>query len=47
MNIIQHFEAEQIARLTAAVRVPDFAPGDTVRVDGEGGRGRAHPHPGL
>lgn len=32
MNIIQQFEAEQIARLTGARAVPDFAPGDTVRV---------------
>ena len=32
MNIIQSFEAEQIARLVAARPVPEFAPGDTVRV---------------
>jgi large subunit ribosomal protein L19 len=32
MNIIQSFEAEQVARLTAARPVPDFAPGDTLRV---------------
>jgi large subunit ribosomal protein L19 len=32
MNIIQSYEAEQIARLTANRAVPDFAPGDTVRV---------------
>ncbi len=32
MNIIQRYEAEQIARLTATRGVPDFAPGDTVRV---------------
>jgi large subunit ribosomal protein L19 len=32
MNIIQQFEAEQIARLTAGRPVPEFAPGDTVRV---------------
>ncbi|HYZ23886.1 MAG TPA: 50S ribosomal protein L19 [Rhodopila sp.] len=32
MNIIQQFEAEQIARLTQARAVPDFQPGDTVRV---------------
>jgi large subunit ribosomal protein L19 len=32
MNIIQAYEAEQIARLTADRAVPDFAPGDTVRV---------------
>ena len=32
MNIIQRYEAEQIARLTQGRAVPDFAPGDTVRV---------------
>ena len=32
MNIIQRFEAEQIARLSANRGVPDFVPGDTVRV---------------
>jgi large subunit ribosomal protein L19 len=32
MNIIQQFEAEQIARLTAKRPVPDFAAGDTLRV---------------
>ena len=32
MNIIQLYEAEQIARLTASRGVPDFVPGDTVRV---------------
>ena len=32
MNIIQQFEAEQIARLTANRPVPVFQPGDTLRV---------------
>ena len=32
MNIIQQYEADEIARLTAARAVPVFAPGDTVRV---------------
>jgi large subunit ribosomal protein L19 len=32
MNIIQQFEAEQIARLTAERPVPEFRPGDTLRV---------------
>src|ERR1700749_307435 len=32
MNIIQQFEAEQVARLSATRAVPTFAPGDTVRV---------------
>ena len=32
MNIIQQYEAEQMASLSAARAVPVFAPGDTVRV---------------
>lgn len=32
MNIIQQFEAEQIKRLGEARAVPDFQPGDTLRV---------------
>ena len=32
MNIIQAYEAEQIAKLTEARKVPEFAPGDTLRV---------------
>ena len=32
MNIIQTLEAEQITRLTADRAVPDFRPGDTLRV---------------
>jgi large subunit ribosomal protein L19 len=32
MNIIQQYEADQIARLTAERAVPVFAPGDTLRV---------------
>ncbi len=32
MNIIQQFEAEQIAKLTAARAVPVFQPGDTLKV---------------
>ncbi len=32
MNIIQAFEAEQIARLTANRAVPEFSAGDTLRV---------------
>jgi large subunit ribosomal protein L19 len=32
MNIIEKFEQEQIAKLTAQRSVPEFAPGDTVRV---------------
>src|SRR5262245_54660280 len=33
MNLIEQFEKEQIAKLTAQRSVPDFAPGDTVRVN--------------
>src|ERR1700749_3003424 len=32
MNIIQQYEAEQIDRLSAARAVPEFIPGDTLRV---------------
>ena len=32
MNIIEAYEAEQIAKLTAARPVPKFQPGDTLRV---------------
>ncbi|MGH7120751.1 MAG: 50S ribosomal protein L19, partial [Acetobacteraceae bacterium] len=32
MNIIQRYEAEAVGRLTAERPVPEFAPGDTLRV---------------
>ena len=32
MNIIQAFEAEQIAKLTEGRAIPEFQPGDTLRV---------------
>lgn len=32
MNLLQQFETEQLTRLVAARAVPEFAPGDTVRV---------------
>src|SRR5471030_3416793 len=32
MNIIQQYEADQMARLSVARAVPKFAPGDTLRV---------------
>ena len=32
MNILQQFEADQVARLTQRRSVPAFAPGDTLRV---------------
>jgi len=33
MNLIETLEREQVAKLTAANAVPDFAPGDTLRVN--------------
>ena len=33
MTIIQKLEQEQIEKAKAAGKIPDFAPGDTVRVD--------------
>src|SRR5581483_5454967 len=32
MNIVQQYEAGEISRLTGDRKVPDFQPGDTVRV---------------
>ena len=32
MNVIEQIEAEQVAKLTAERPVPEFGPGDTVRV---------------
>jgi large subunit ribosomal protein L19 len=32
MNLIQQIEAEQIAKLLSAREIPDFRPGDTLRV---------------
>lgn len=32
MNIVEQFEAEQIASMTAKRELPEFAPGDTLRV---------------
>jgi len=50
MNIIQQYEADEIARLTAARPVPAFAPGDTVRVSVkvvEGERTRVQAYEGV
>jgi large subunit ribosomal protein L19 len=33
MSVIQQFESEQIAKLTGGKEVPEFAPGDTLRVN--------------
>ena len=50
MNIIQQYEAEQIERLTTTRPVPDFSPGDTVRVSVrvvEGERSRLQAYEGV
>jgi len=50
MNIIQLYEAGEIARLSAARAVPEFAPGDTVRVSVkvvEGERARVQAFEGV
>ena len=50
MNIIQQIEAEQIAKLTAARKIPEFRPGDTLRVGVkvvEGDRTRVQAYEGV
>jgi len=50
VNIIQQFEAEQIAKLTAVRPVPVFQPGDTLRVMVkvvEGERSRVQAYEGV
>ncbi len=50
MNILQTFEAEEVARLTAARAVPVFAPGDTLKVSVkvvEGERTRVQAYEGV
>ncbi len=50
MNIIQQIEAENIAKLVAERPVPDFRPGDTVRVNYkvvEGTRERVQAYEGV
>ena len=50
MNIIQQYEAGEIARLTAVRPVPRFAPGDTIRVSVkvvEGERSRVQAYEGV
>ncbi len=50
MNLLQQFNEEQRARLVAARAVPDFAPGDTLRVMVkvvEGERTRVQAYEGL
>ena len=50
MNIIQQFEAEQIAKLTAVRPIPVFQPGDTLKVMVkvvEGERSRVQAYEGV
>ena len=50
MNIIQELEQEQIAQLTAGKSIPNFTPGDTVRVHvkvKEGQRERVQAYEGV
>lgn len=50
MNIIDTLEQEQIAKLTEGKRIPEFQPGDTVRVNVkvvEGDRERIQAYEGL
>jgi large subunit ribosomal protein L19 len=50
MNILQTFEAEEVARLTEARAVPVFAPGDTLKVSVkvvEGERTRVQAYEGV
>ena len=50
MNLLQQFEADQVAKLTADRAVPDFAPGDTLRVSVkvvEGERSRVQAFEGV
>ncbi len=50
MNIIQQLEQEQIAQLTAGKNIPNFTPGDTVRVHvkvKEGQRERVQAYEGV
>jgi large subunit ribosomal protein L19 len=50
MNVIEEFEKDYVAELTAKRRVPDFSPGDTVRVNVkvvEGTRERVQAYEGV
>jgi large subunit ribosomal protein L19 len=50
MNVIQELEQEQIAELTEGRPIPDFAPGDTIRVNVkvvEGSRERVQAFEGV
>ena len=50
MNTIQEFEQEQIAKLTSEKSIPEFSPGDTIRVNVkvvEGSRERIQAFEGM
>jgi large subunit ribosomal protein L19 len=50
MNIVEKFEKDQIAKLTEGKEVPEFAPGDTVKVNVkvvEGNRERIQAYEGV
>ena len=50
MNLIQQLEAEQIAKFNEAKKIPDFRPGDTLRVGVkvvEGDRTRVQAYEGV
>ena len=50
MNLLKQIEQEQIEKLTAGKDIPDFAPGDTVRVNvriKEGDRERVQAYEGV
>lgn len=50
MNILQQIEAEQVEKLTAGKVIPEFSPGDTVRVNVkvvEGQRERVQAYEGV
>ena len=50
MNVIEEFERDYVAELTSKRRVPDFSPGDTVRVNVkvvEGTRERVQAYEGV
>ena len=50
MNLIQQLEAEQIAKFNETKKIPEFRPGDTLRVGvkvGEGERTRVQAYEGV
>ncbi|QJE72095.1 50S ribosomal protein L19 [Aerophototrophica crusticola] len=50
MNILQQLEAEQVAKLTQGKTIPEFSPGDTVKVNVkvvEGTRERIQAYEGV